>query len=90
MSTVSNPRTVEQVKASQGNQAFKIIQCKEKPGMAFFACGAVQGYVAKKLVEKLAAKANTETLIVSDVTTDDGKVIPTLHEENTANAIAVF
>ena len=86
-----NTVTVEEVKASQGNQPLRVIPSKDKVGKFFFACGNIRGYVADKLAAKIAAKQPFDTVVVSEVRTKEGKTLLTLHEQGTnSNVIAAF
>lgn len=86
-----NTVTVEEVKASQGNQPLRVIPSPNKQGKFFFACGQIVGYVADKLAAKMVAKQPFETVVVSEVRTKEGKTLLTLHEQGTnANVIAAF
>lgn len=86
-----NTVTVEEVKASQGNQPLRVIPSKDKVGKFFFACGNIRGYVADKLAAKIAAKQPFETVVVSEVRTKEGKTLLTLHELGSySNVIAAF
>lgn len=86
-----NTVTVEEVKASQGNQPLRVIPSPNKQGKFFFACGNIVGYVADKLAAKMVAKQPFETVVVSEVRTKEGKTLLTLHEQGTnANVVAAF
>lgn len=86
-----NTVTVEEVKASQGNQPLRVIPSPNKQGKFFFACGNTVGYVADKLAAKMVAKQPFETVVVSEVRTKEGKTLLTLHEQGTnSNVIAAF
>lgn len=86
-----NTVTVEEVKASQGNQPLRVIPSPNKQGKFFFACGSVVGYVADKLAAKMVAKQPFDTVVVSEVRTKTGDTLLTLHEQGTnANVIAAF
>lgn len=86
-----NTVTIEEVKASQGNQELRVIPSKNKQGKFFFACGNIRGYVADKLAAKLAAKQAFGTVVVSEVKTADGSTLLTLHEQGSnANVVAAF
>ena len=82
--------SVEEVKASQNNQDFRIVPSKKKEGKFFFACGQVRGYVAANTAAKLAAKQPTGTIVVSEVVTEAGDMLLMAHEQNVAYAVAVF
>lgn len=94
-STFKEQFTVEEVREACGGAEFRVIPCKDKPGMWFFACGRVRGYVAKALGAKLDeahrkhVKPEMGTPVVSHVVSDtfDGLM---LHEQSTGNAIAVW
>lgn len=86
-----NTVTIEEVKASQGNQELRVIPSKNKQGKFFFACGNIRGYVADKLAIKLAAKEPFGTVVVSEVKTSEGDTLLTLHEQGSnAHVVAVF
>lgn len=86
-----NSVSVEEVKASQGNQPLRVIPSPNKQGKFFFACGNIVGYVADKLAAKMVAKQPFETVVVSEVRTKEGKTLLTLHEQGTnSNVIAAF
>lgn len=86
-----NTVTIEEVKASQGNQPLRVIPCKDKAGKFFFACGNIRGYVADKLATKIAAKQPFDTVVVSEVQMANGETLLTLHEQGSNNfAIAAF
>lgn len=86
-----NSVSVEEVKASQGNQPLRVIPSPNKQGKFFFVCGNIVGYVADKLAAKMVAKQPFETVIVSEVRTKEGKTLLTLHEQGTnSNVIAAF
>ena len=86
-----NTVTVEEVKASQGNQPLRVIPSKDKVGKFFFACGNIRGYVADKLAAKIAAKQSFDTVVVSEVRTKEGKTLLILHEQGTnSNVITAF
>lgn len=86
-----NTVTVEEVKASQGNQPLRVIPSPNKQGKFFFACGQIVGYVADKLAAKMVAKQPFESVVVSEVRTKEGKTLLTLHEQGTnSNVIAAF
>ena len=86
-----NTVTVEEVKASQGNQPLRVIPSPNKQGKFFFACGQIVGYVADKLAAKMVAKQPFETVVISEVRTKVGKTLLTLHEQGTnANVVAAF
>lgn len=86
-----NTVTVEEVKASQGNQPLRVIPSPNKQGKFFFACGNIVGYVADKLAAKMVAKQPFDTVVVSEVRTKEGKTLLTLHEQGTnSNVIAAF
>ena len=83
--------TIEEVKASQGNQPLRVIPSPNKQGKFFFACGNIVGYVADKLAAKMIAKQPFETVVISEVRTKEGKTLLTLHEQGVNNnQIAVF
>lgn len=86
-----NTVTVEEVKASQGNQPLRVIPSKDKVGKFFFACGNIRGYVAGKLAAKIAAKQPFDTVVVSEVRMANGETLLTLHEQGSnSNAVAAF
>lgn len=85
-----NTVTVEEIKEAAKGQPFRVIPSKDKVGKYFFACGQIRGYVASKTAAKLAAKQPTDTMVVSEVVTKEGKKLLMLHEQSTGNAIAVF
>ena len=86
-----NTVTVEEVKASQGNQPLRVIPSPNKQGKFFFACGNFIGYVADKLAAKMVAKQPFETVVISEIRTKEGKTLLTLHEQGTnSNVIAAF
>ena len=82
-----NTVTVEEVKASQGNQPLRVIPSPNKQGKFFFACGNIVGYVANKLAAKIIAKQPFDTVVVSEVKTKEGKTLLTLHEQGTINNV---
>lgn len=89
-SKFSNTKTVEQIKAENGNLPFAVIPNKET-GKTFFACGALRGYVPTKLAEKFRNHEEYGTLVVSQVDNEDSNYHGLmLHEVSTANAVAVF
>ena len=86
-----NTVTVEEVKASQGNQELRVIPSKNKAGKFFFACGNIRGYVADKLAAKITARQPFETVVISEVQMANGETLLTMHEQGTnANVVAVF
>lgn len=86
-----NTVTIEEVKASQGNQPLRVIPSKDKAGKFFFACGNIRGYVADKLAAKIAAKQSFDTVVVSEVQMANGETLLTLHEQGSnSNVIAAF
>lgn len=86
-----NTVTIEEVKASQGNQELRVIPSKNKTGKFFFACGNIRGYVADKLAAKITARQPFETVVVSEVQMANGATLLTMHEQGTnANVVAVF
>lgn len=88
-SVFSNTKTIEQIKAENGNQPFAVVPSKNNSAVCFFACGDVRGYVAKNVASKLKAKEATGTLVVSHVEAEGFSGLM-LHEQSNANAIAVF
>lgn len=88
-SVFSNTRTIEQVKAENGNQPFAVVPSKSNPEVCFFACGEARGYVAKNVASKLKAREATGTLVVSHVESEGFSGLM-LHEQSNSNAIAVF
>lgn len=86
-----NTVTVEEVKASQGNQPLRVIPSPNKQGKFFFACGNIIGYVADKLAVKMVAKQPFDTVVVSEVRTKNDDTLLILHEQGTnTNVIAAF
>lgn len=86
-----NTVTVEEVKKSQGDAPLRVIPSPNKQGKFFFACGQIVGYVADKLAAKMVAKQPFETIVVSEIRTEEGKTLLTLHEQGTnSNVIAAF
>lgn len=93
-----NTVTVEEVKASQGNQPLRVIPSPNKRGKFFFACGKIVGYVADKTAAKLVWNQEhpnelqkIDTIVISEVRTQTGDTLLTLHEQGSnANVVAAF
>lgn len=86
-----NTVTVEEVKASQGNQPLRVIPSPNKQGKFFFACGNIRGYVADKLAAKIIAKEKFDTVVVSEVQMANGETLLTLHEQGSnSNVVTAF
>lgn len=86
-----NTVTIEEVKASQGNQPLRVIPSKDKAGKVFFVCGNIRGYVADKLAAKITAKQPFDTVVVSEVQMANDETLLVLHEQGSnGNAIAAF
>ena len=88
-SVFSNTRTIEQIKAENGNQPFAVVPSKSNSAVCFFACGDARGYVAKNVAEALKAKKDPGTLVVSHVEAENFSGLM-LHTQSNSNAIAVF